>query len=94
MYEIGPFPEKYQPEKHNKYLRAKKYLGVDKEEARVLHRVVMQRLQDLKDEKQRNIPFKWRTFISELSIIVMALLIAPILMLMVELSWPIQEDIF
>jgi len=69
-------------------------LGVDKEEARVLHRVVMQRLQDLKDEKQRNIPFKWRTFISELSIIVMALLIAPILMLMVELSWPIQEDIF
>ena len=47
-------------QKHNKYLRAKKYLGVDKEEAKILHCVVMQRLHDLKDEKRRNEPFKWK----------------------------------
>jgi len=93
MYEIGPFPERYEPEKHDKYLRAKKYLGVDREEVKILHRVVMQRLQDLKDEKRRNAPFKWRTFLCELSIMVLSLLLAPILMLTVELSWPIQEDI-
>ena len=47
-------------QRHNKYLRAKKYLGVEKEESKNLHRVVMQRLQDLKDEKAKNAPFVWR----------------------------------
>ena len=44
----------------NKYLKTKLNVGVDSEEAKQLHRVVVERLQDLKVQKRRNHPSVWR----------------------------------
>merc|ERR1712062_460209 len=88
MYEINPFPDQFEPEKHNKYLRARKLLEANQNAEMQSHQLVRQRLAELQGEKVTD-QFSWCTLITETIIMVSSLSFVPTLMIVVLWTWPV-----
>ncbi|XP_040568655.1 uncharacterized protein [Lepeophtheirus salmonis] len=91
MYEIPPFPERFDPKVHNKYIKATNDLQ-GKREAVHFRQLIIDRLNENRKEEEMNQKFSLRTCIIEATIIIGTLSIVPSLSIIILLFWPDDVD--